>query len=221
VIANLEGTTGLCLRTCLSQDPTTLSENKCLGRRDVACQSEAYLGLAMYSGNRQRGWCTPQCGSDEDCPGRRCDLARGICVDTVTPGLPIGAKCAESLDCAGRLCIPLAGGESFCSAPCVFGQRLGCGDGRSGARTAGCVAAQVVGFVSTEGIGDVGFCAELCGQTSDCEQAATANWQCEPSADILQSFSAAGVCDAPELGDGGVDGGSEDASTPPVVGDAG
>jgi hypothetical protein len=221
VASNLDGTSGLCLRTCLSQNPRSLDENKCLGRRDVVCQSEAYLGLAMFSGSRQRGWCYPQCGSDADCPGRRCDLARGICVDTPTPGLPIGAKCAADVDCAGRLCVPLAGGESFCSAPCVFGQRLGCGDGLSGPRTAGCVAVQVAGFLSQEGIGDVGYCVELCGQSSECEQATTGNWQCEAIADIEQRFNAAGICDAPDVGDGGIDGGANDDASTPSVGDAG
>jgi hypothetical protein len=214
------GASGLCLRTCLSQDPRTVGENKCLGRRDLVCQSEAYLGLAMFSGLRQDGWCYPQCGSNEDCPGRQCDLARGICVDTPTAGLPIGAKCAADADCAGRLCVGLAGGESFCSAPCVVGQRLGCGDGLSGARTAGCFLPQEQGILVSEGLGDVGFCVELCAETSECAQA-TAGWTCEASEDAVQRWSAVGVCDAPDLPDGGVDAGGVDASSAPNVGDAG
>jgi hypothetical protein len=211
----------LCIRTCLSQDPRTLSENKCLGRRDVACQSEAYLGLAMFSGNRQRGWCYPQCGSDEDCAGRRCDLARGICVDTVTEGLPIGARCEQNGECAGRLCVGLTATESYCSAPCVFGQRLGCGAGASGARVAGCYEPQLQGFLSAEGRGDVGYCRELCAEASDCVQAATRGWVCETSPVVEQFFSAPGFCGGPPPGDAGVeDGGVEDASAP-SVGDAG
>ena len=66
----------------------------------------------------------------------------------------------------------------------------------------------------------VGMCFALCAQSSDCVQAASANWPCEAIPEIQQGFSAVGVCDAPDLGDGGVDGGSQDASTP-SVGDAG
>jgi hypothetical protein len=209
--------TGLCLRTCLSRDPTSLQENKCLGRRDVVCQSEAYLQLAAFSGLRQQGWCYPQCGSNQDCPGRQCDLARGICVDTPTPGKAIGEPCAGNGECAGLYCVGLAGGESFCSAPCVLGQRLGCGDGSSGARTAGCFLPQVQGFLSSEGIGDVGFCVELCAEDADCAQAAT-GWSCEATPDAELRWSAVGVCDAPDLPDGGIDAGVDASSE---LGDAG
>jgi hypothetical protein len=212
-VVSVPGASGLCLRTCFSQDPASLAENKCLGRRDVACQSEAYLKLAMFSGSRQDGWCYPQCGSNEDCPGRQCDLARGLCVDTVTSGLPIGASCTQNADCAGRLCIGIGTPSPFCSAPCVFGQRLGCGDGLSGPRTAGCLAAQQQGFLVSEGSGDVGYCVELCGAPSDCLQAAS-GWECALSQNVAQVFSAPGVCRPPTPLDGGVDSGADGGDTP-------
>jgi hypothetical protein len=217
------GASGLCLRTCLSLSPTTIDESKCLGRVDVACQSEAYLGRADFSGSRQAGWCYPQCGSDEDCPGRRCDLARGICVDTPTAGLPIGAHCDAASECAGRTCLRLTETESFCSAPCVFGQPIGCGYGLTGGpRDSGCIGARVRGFLSTEGLGDVGFCGELCTENADCSQSADRGWICDPTQDAISRFGRAGVCDRPTPLDGGVDAGeSNDASQPPSVGDAG
>jgi hypothetical protein len=223
-VVSAEGAAGLCLRTCLSQDPRSLAENKCLGRVDLACNSEAYLGLAPFSGSRQAGWCYPQCASDADCGSRRCDLARGLCVDTLTEGLPIGSRCTQHADCAGRLCIGLADGEAFCSAPCVFGLPIGCGYGVSAqTRGAACFLPQQQGFLSSEGRGDVGFCTQLCSENADCTQAER-GWVCDETDDAVERFNRPGYCDLPDPTDGGVDGG-DDASTPsqppPSVSDAG
>lgn len=215
-----QGAQGLCMRTCRSQNPT-VAENKCLGRRDLVCASEAYLGITPYAEARQPGWCYPQCGSDDDCPGRRCDLARGVCVDTPSEGLAIGEPCTLNAQCAGALCVAFAADEAFCSAPCVFGERIGCGYGLSptGPRGAACLAPQVSGFLSSEGLHDMGFCAQLCAETSECTQA-NRGWICDETEDAQSRFGRPGVCDVPEPSDGGADGG--DASTPPpVVEDAG
>jgi hypothetical protein len=227
------GSPALCMRTCRSLPQVSLDDNtqavalqegKCLGRYDLACQSEAFRGLAEFTSTRQPGWCFPQCGSNEDCPGRSCDLARGVCVDTPTEGLPIGARCEVNNDCAGRLCVRLASDESFCSAPCVYGQPIGCGFGlQASRRSAGCILPQVRGFLSTEGAGDMGLCGELCSDDSECEQAAR-GWVCELSEDAQSLFERPGLCDAPAppVLDGGLDGGSSDASTGSTsAGDAG
>lgn len=224
---------GMCLRTCRSLPQSSLGdntraqalqENKCLGRMDLACNSEAFLGISEFSGLRQAGWCIPQCGSDDDCPGRSCDLARGVCVDTPTAGLPIGARCANNGECSGGLCVFLSSEESFCSAPCVFGQPAGCGYGLSASpRGAGCILPQVRGFLSTEGAGDMGLCGELCSVSADCTQT-DRGWTCEQSSDTASLFNTPGLCDAPTpVVDAGVDGGSSpDASTGPTgEGDAG
>jgi len=220
-VATVEGSPGLCLRTCrsLTQTATTtdtraaaLQENKCLGRIDLVCQSEAFLGLADYTSTRQPGWCYPQCGSDEDCPGRSCDLARGVCVDTPTTGLEIGARCESNAECAGRLCVSLGGGETFCSAPCVYGQPIGCGFGLNATRRgAGCILPQVQGFLGSEGAGDVGLCGELCGDNAECAQAAR-GWTCELSTDTQALFNRPGLCDAPTPSDAGADGGGSGGS---------
>jgi hypothetical protein len=231
-VATVPGSPGLCLRTCRSLPQVSLDDNtravalqegKCLGRVDLACNSVAFLKLEEFSSTRQPGWCFPQCGSDEDCPGRSCDLARGVCVDTPPPGLPIGARCAMDADCSGGLCVSLSGGESFCSAPCVYLQPVGCGFGFGATRRgAGCIVPQVQGFLSTEGFGDVGLCGELCSDSSECEQAAT-GWRCELTDDTASLFDRPGLCDAPEPGDGGIDGGgaSDSGTGTTTDGDAG
>lgn len=222
-VETVPGSPALCLRTCRSLPQTSLDdntraialqENKCLGRADLVCASEAFLRRADFTSTRQPGWCYPQCASNEDCPGRACDLARGVCVDTPTAGSPIGARCGADTDCAGRLCVAFGNGNSFCSAPCVFGQPVGCGFGFNAARrSAGCILPQVRGFFSTEGAGDVGLCGELCADASECEQAAS-GWICELSEDAETLFDRPGICDVPAPLDGGVDGGgASDAST--------
>ena len=205
-----DANSGLCVRTCLSLPPRSLEENKCLGRRDLACNSVAYLDLQNFTGLRQPGWCFPQCGSDADCSGRRCDLGRGICTDTPAVGLGIGARCESNGDCASRMCVGVALDEQFCSAPCVFGQPVGCGYGPTDTpRDAGCLAPVVQGFLGgAEGEGDVGFCVELCTESAECEQNATHNWICQPSPPAQTNFNRAGVCFPPGAeADAGADGG--------------
>jgi hypothetical protein len=208
----LPGTQTVCLRTCRSQDPTSLAENKCLTRTDVVCKSEVALSMATFSGARQRGWCFPQCGSDEDCPGRVCDLERGLCVNAAPAGLPLGEHCESTAECLGGLCIAVAPGEQFCSAPCIVDQPVGCGYGPSVAkRDAGCLGALYSGILSSEGAGDVGFCAELCDVDADCVQATSHNWVCTQSALNLARFGRAGVCFPPDATDAGP--GTGDAAT--------
>ncbi len=208
-VATTQTGNGLCLRTCLSLSPRSVAENKCLGRRELGCQSEAYRGITPFSGARQPGWCFPQCGSDEDCPGRFCDLARGICTDTAPTGLPIGARCEQNGDCVGKTCIGFGPDERFCSAPCVFGGQVGCGFGvGASTRGAACISPRVLGtLVGAEGSGDMGFCGELCATAAECEQSATRGWICDVSDNAQESFNRPGVCDAPEPGDAGADAG--------------
>jgi hypothetical protein len=217
------GSPPVCIRTCLSMDPTSVVENKCLGRFDVACQSPAFRDLADFTGIRQSGWCYPQCASDDDCPGRRCDPAGGLCVDSVNAGLALGEKCAGNDECASGVCVGVAAGEAFCSARCVFGVPIGCGFGLSPEtpRGAGCFTPAVQGFLATEGAGDVGLCFELCSEASDCTQA---GWTCVTNDANQARLGRPGVCIPPEPAgaDAGVDGGSDAglASTSPDGGDA-
>jgi hypothetical protein len=202
------------MRTCFSlpgvfdpSNPLTppLSENKCLTRPDLVCMSEVALGTAMFTGSRQPGWCFPQCGSDEECPNRRCDLFRGVCVDTPATGLELGARCTASAECSGGICVGgAASTEAFCSAPCVLGQPVGCGYGLSAeVREGGCLGPRFGGFTSDEGIGDTGFCAELCDVDADCVQAASRGWICNVNTINQRRFGRAGVCGPPPPGDAG------------------
>ncbi len=169
--------TGTCLRGCLSKDPLP-NEAKCLDRVDQVCLSSAALGLEPFSAARQIGACLPQCGSDEDCDGRVCDLAQGTCLDQRAPGLPIGAACAADAECAGAVCSAFPSGTSFCSAPCSF-NALGCGYGAGvQPRPAACVAAWLNVDGVSEGRQDLGLCLELCDVTADCTQP---DWSCDTS----------------------------------------
>jgi len=214
------GTQSVCLRTCRSQSPTSIAENKCLTRSDVVCMSEVALGIEPFSGARQPGWCFPQCGSNEDCPGRVCDLGRGVCVNAAAPGLLLGEHCESNGQCASGNCVSVTAPdvtpiEAFCSAPCVVGQPVGCGYGPSVAkRDAGCFAPRVRGFLSSEGTGDVGFCVELCDEAADCAQATSHNWTCILSAGTRERFGRGGICNPEPAGDAGTDAGSvQDASS--------
>jgi hypothetical protein len=215
------GTQSVCLRTCRSQDPTSIAENKCLTRADVVCLSEVALRQATFSGARQAGWCFPQCGSDEDCPGRVCDLGRGVCVNTAPAGLPLGEHCENNVQCASSLCVSISAQgvtpiEAFCSAPCVVGQPVGCGYGPSVAsRDAACFGPRFGGFLSSEGSGDSGFCVELCDVPADCAQATTHDWTCIVSAGARERFGRAGICNPKPPSDAGTD-----AGDPGSAGDA-
>lgn len=120
----------------------------------------------------------PQCGSDEDCDGRSCDLAQGTCLTERAPGLAIGAACNTDGECAGGVCSAFPSGTSFCSAPCSFNS-LGCGYGSDAdPREAACVAAWFNTDGVSEGRQDLGLCLELCYVTADCTQQ---DWSCDTS----------------------------------------
>jgi hypothetical protein len=193
---------GLCFLGCFSGEAAP-GEGKCRERGDLACWSIATLGLQAFDPRvRQAGICLPLCGSDEDCAGRACDLATGLCVDAPSTGAAIGAACERDEQCAGRVCqASRVAGASFCSAPCSFGA-LGCGyGGNAQPRGATCLTPATFDENGSEGVGDVGLCLELCDQAADCAQP---GWQCAPVPDAV---GRTGFCTAPS-GDAGVDGGS-------------
>ncbi len=161
---------GVCLRACLSKDPLS-GEAKCLDRVDQICLSTAALGLEPFSTTtRQNGACLPNCGSDEDCSGRVCDLASGYCVDQPATGLAIGAACSVESECAGRVCSAFPSGARFCTAPCAF-TSLGCGYASdANPRGASCAVSWFNEGGVTEGRQDLGLCIELCNTSADCAQ---------------------------------------------------
>jgi hypothetical protein len=209
-------TGSICLRTCLSKDPTS-GENKCLNRSTLACNSTAVLQLEAYSSDRQDGWCLPLCGSDSDCGGRTCNLTTGLCSDTANEGLPIGAPCtADSPACAGGLCLPVTDTIGFCSAACRLtslgaGAVSGCGYGRTAnPREAACLSPYAgVSNEDSEGLGDIGVCLELCDVPADCGQS---GWRCVIETGVEELLGRAGYC-LPPLDE------TPDAGQPPA-GDA-
>ena len=166
---------GMCLRSCLSKAPEP-RERKCLDRPDLVCWSLPALDLEPYSiTTRQLGLCEPACGSDDDCPGRFCDLSSGLCADRAPSGAPIGAGCVLDPDCASGKCLAPVGGAPYCSAPCRFGT-LGCGFAETATRRqAACAAPLLVEGGVGEGVGDVGTCLELCDAADPCT---LPEWQC-------------------------------------------
>jgi hypothetical protein len=178
-----------CIRTCLSKDPEP-GEAKCLNRPDLVCQSAAAAGQEFVTANREQGYCLPLCGSDEECPtGRVCHRQGGVCTTFPAPGSPTGSACTLSTNCDGEECENRdSGGVGTCTANCVVGALSGCGYAADAPlRKAGCLSVQVAADEFSEGVGDLGFCRELCDVDSDCTQAAH-GFVCRPITPALAAF---------------------------------
>jgi hypothetical protein len=177
------GGRSLCLRRCTAGDPAA-GANKCLERPDLICFSRAAQGAAGTEGEPQTGICVPNCQSDANCGGRLCDLATGLCTDTLRTGDPVGAACAEPETCAAGVCLGASDQASgACTAFCTVGAP-GCGfDGSEAVVGAACILPQIPG----EGEGDRGLCFALCDADADCTQP---GFTCVPQA----TSGRAGVC---------------------------
>jgi Dickkopf-like protein len=197
-----DGNQRYCVALCQTGDPSG-TELKCSliqGQRDtLACLS----GVTTPSGGRDLGLCIPVCHSDEGCGGGRfCDLGTGVCVDAPPAGAAVGAACTEDAECAGGQCLTLTGGGGFCTGLCTFGLIGGCGFDALGVPAGERTAACLVPALSTGGIGDIGYCSELCDVAEDCAQA---EWTCDPLTDLFgatsdaaEVFGRAGFCNPPE-----------------------
>lgn len=185
-----------CIRTCLSLEPEP-GEAKCLNRPDLVCVSVAADGFLPFNGQRQDGYCRPQCGSDSDCPaGRVCHAQAGICTDAQITGAPIGAACSLDSDCAGYACEDRnSENVGVCTATCVLGALSGCGSRRDDpARAAACFTPLIAAGRFAEGPGDVGLCRELCDAPADCERA-NEGWICSPlREEAAEFFGRSGAC---------------------------
>jgi hypothetical protein len=173
------------------------------------------------------GYCRPVCATDSDCPSGYCDPVHAACVPQLRLDRTLGRQCgaAESdgggaadsankdgaadgaaeadadgaaaeggqgLLCDG-LCVRLDDATSVCSHRCVFGEMTECAASSGGLRRGGCVFASVGG-----GIGDVGYCAELCDCSDDCIEP---TFVCDAfdDAGLEAAFGRKGVCTATEL----------------------
>ncbi|XXY55071.1 hypothetical protein WME91_28475 [Sorangium sp. So ce269] len=152
---------GICYLGCILGEPPAetldaeLDPLKCHGRDELRCE-EIEPGLAV---------CTPNCGSDSQCPGRVCDPRSNLCVDTPNPGLPMGAACdAEAAEdpCAGW-CVGFGEEVTACTEFCGFGGDVVEGD-CGGLQNGICL----YGFAQEIGAGDLGACTKACTAHSDC-----------------------------------------------------
>jgi hypothetical protein len=190
-------TGGWCLEVCTPGSSVPASK-KCHGRADEAC---TMVGTTSYV-------CAPSCGSDADCATRKCDTATGFCADAISAAPPIGTPCdakAAVDPCAPGYCQPLSAPDAgpavgFCTAPCRLGGLAGCGYTRNpiGAST-GVVAACAGVYQGMDGVGDQGFCWQLCDVKSDCLDQKAA---CDQS---TRSTVNHGICDptVTNVSDGG------------------
>lgn len=199
-----------CIALCQTGSPDP-NEFKCQAvanatRADLAC----FPASNMAAAGRALGLCYPICQTDASCgDGRFCDLSTGICIDEQPPAANIGAACEVDEDCPTGLCVTI-GGSSFCSAFCTFGSIGGCGfdaELPEGERGAACLDAGFAGG----GLGDVGFCSQLCDTAADCAQA---DYDCTDLTELFADpqiqtvFGRTGFCNPPGLAGGGDDAGA-------------
>jgi len=197
----------ICLENC-KVGPAAAGAVKCHNRADEDCD---FLGMTTNA------VCKPLCGTDADCPGRKCNLTIGLCSDMPAVGDPIGTACTANGatdPCAGY-CIALAAGSNgqpvpgICTADCVFGSVEGCNWRRTAANAGPPIGGCLDTYRQAGDVGDLGICYQLCDTVDDC-LIKGAGWVCDhSSAGIEQAFNH-GVClmSAPDAG-GATDAGGE------------
>lgn len=152
---------GLCTLFCDHGQSVT----KCLGRENLAC-------ILIGDEGNSYGVCTPICHGDEDCPGRRCDRATGLCTNVAPTGAQGPFSTCQTPDQGADPC------RGCCSAGRCFevcridDQISGC----NGDPSLTCHSHQ-------NGVnGDMGFCTTTC-TPGDCSPIAFVcrNGHCEPN----------------------------------------
>jgi hypothetical protein len=176
------GPTALCFEHCA----VGTDEPKCRSLPGVACEPVAESATD--------GFCRPICVTDRDCGSRTCDPHFGVCVDARSfPDTSLGLPCrATGSDSCDGLCLSLDPAYAVCSHRCVFGDTSECASVSAPERTGGCLFASESG-----GVGDTGYCAELCDCPSDCRDKSDI---CDPlGTSLAGAFGRHGVCAAPAL----------------------
>jgi len=187
--------TALCFERCRQG---SVAGGKCHDRATVGCAS-------VDDADGGDAFCRPLCASDEPCGGRKCHPALGVCVDEAPVDRDFGQRCdletgdddgdagtPAAVECAG-LCVQLNDAPVVCSRRCVFGEASECAPASGGLRRGACVFAAEGG-----GIGDVGYCGELCDCNADCIEP---TFVCDAFDDetLEQAFGREGVCTDPQL----------------------
>jgi hypothetical protein len=177
-----------CMEPCTTGVPID-PDSKCHGRLDSVCSPLDSPGSFA---------CVPLCATDADCGTRKCDLGSGLCTDVVTPGAPIGSPCTLDPDCAGAICYPFdispdaSSSAGVCSALCRLGNPESC-NFRTSPLDAGPPVGACLLSSSTNDIGDIGICAQLCDTVNDCGTN-DPRWNCNPDSDVRTAFGHAGYC---------------------------
>jgi hypothetical protein len=186
-----------CMEPCTTGmvlDP----KSKCHGRPDSVCSPLDSPGSFA---------CIPLCATDADCGTRKCDLGTGLCTDVVTPGAPIGSPCTLDSDCAGAICYPFdvapdaSSSAGVCTAICRLGNLEAC-HFRTSPLDAGPPVGACLLSSSTNDIGDIGICAQLCDTVNDCGTN-DPRWTCVLDSDVRAGFGHAGYCWLGARPDGG------------------
>ena len=174
-----------CLQECM---PGMVADQstKCQQRPDQACTT---LDDGVDT-TIDPSVCLPTCSQDTDCPSpRKCDMRFNVCVDTPTPGDPLGAHCTidttgtAAPTCAGG-CLPLGNGDgvttvaSFCTTRCVIGSLAGCNWTTGALATGGAHGVCYLGQTGA-GVGDEGFCSQLCDTPADCSNQTDPGVMCD------------------------------------------
>lgn len=193
--------------------PQALCFESCtLSGRNAKCGKRPGLACTRQSVDSQTGYCRPLCTQDAQCAGGSCDPKHGVCVDHAVIDRNFGVRCSAPDDadggsagdggnpdahgdaaapsrepCAGQ-CVQLNGAPSLCSKQCVFGESSECAPSTGGRRRGGCIFASTGG-----GIGDLGYCAELCDCSDDCVDS-TLVCDAFENRDLEAAFGRKGVC---------------------------
>lgn len=192
-----------CLENC-TPGPAGLSQfdpDKCHGRMEVACSPMAN-GSAV---------CLPRCNSDNDCGSDlACNPKTGLCSGVVAFGLPIGSACNTPGDagtCEG-VCLELestlpGAPVSACTEGCTLGAMPSCGWSGPGTGPANATCLYPAPGLDAlgAGVGDLGYCGQLC----DCDNECLPEYECLPwpelDAQALKDFfERNGYCGVNQVG---------------------
>ena len=175
-------TRAMCLPSCSPKDGS-LKEPSCSAVPGTLCEPLSEDGT---------GVCRPMCSFDSQCASKHCDLQLGVCVSEATNyGTAFGNACTTDNHTCNGVCLTLSSGYEVCSNRCTFGSRSPC-DGVAGSLIASACAYGTFGG----GLGDLGYCAQLCDCDDDC---AHEKFLCETFTDesVRTALGHQGLCTAP------------------------
>jgi hypothetical protein len=207
---------GLCFEGCTVGKAGGTGTTKCHGREHNAC-------APVEGGAAGAGYCRPLCTTSGDCLTGVCDPKRSVCVASAPLEQGFGLVCAAPPDggagdggadagdagaddggadapadaaeggaappACGGLCVGLGASSEVCTRRCRFGSTGECATQMTaGHRRGGCL------FVTKGGgLGDLGYCGELCDCNRDCGEG---SFVCDAFEDaaLETAFGRKGVC---------------------------